>query len=201
MNKKLNAKDFILIGVLTALMWIICMMISTVMSVAGPVTNVFYPAVAAIPTGVVMMLLLAKVPKKGVFAVSSAIQGILFLLVGGFWTIPIALIIGGLLCDFVIMNGEDIRMKSMIAAYTIWNGIFSIGAIVIPMRFLRSAFVGAMEKNNIAPEYIQGMINITSGFMPVVIIIAGLLGGLLGGYIGQKVLKKHFMKAGLVSAK
>ena len=68
MNKKLNAKDFILIGVLTALMWIICMIISTIMSVAGPVTNVFYPAVAAIPCGVVMMLLLAKVPKKGVFA-------------------------------------------------------------------------------------------------------------------------------------
>ena len=41
MNKKLNAKDFILIGVLTALMWIICMIISTVMSIAGPITNVF----------------------------------------------------------------------------------------------------------------------------------------------------------------
>ena len=58
MNKKLNAKDFILIGVLTALMWIICMIISTVMSIAGPVTNVFYPAVVAIPNGIVMMLLL-----------------------------------------------------------------------------------------------------------------------------------------------
>lgn len=89
----------------------------------------------------------------------------------------------------------------MAVAYSIWNGIFSIGAIVIPMRFLQSAFVGAMEKNNIAPEYIQGMIHITSGFMPVVIIIAGLIGGLLGGYIGQKALKKHFVKAGLVSAK
>ena len=52
MNKKLNAKDFILIGVLTALMWIICMIISTVMSIAGPVTNVFYPAVVAIPNGI-----------------------------------------------------------------------------------------------------------------------------------------------------
>ena len=41
MNKKLNAKDFILIGVLTALMWIICMIISTVMSIAGPVTTGF----------------------------------------------------------------------------------------------------------------------------------------------------------------
>lgn len=42
MKQKLNAKDFILIGILTALMWIICMIISTIMSVAGPVTNVFY---------------------------------------------------------------------------------------------------------------------------------------------------------------
>ena len=49
MKQKLNAKDFILIGVLTALMWIICMIISTIMSVAGPVTNVFYPSVVAIP--------------------------------------------------------------------------------------------------------------------------------------------------------
>ena len=39
MKQKLNAKDFILIGVLTALMWIICMIISTIMSVAGPVTR------------------------------------------------------------------------------------------------------------------------------------------------------------------
>jgi hypothetical protein len=79
MKQKLNAKDFILIGVLTALMWIICMVISTIMSVAGPVTNVFYPSVVAIPNGIVMMLLLAKVPKKGVFTICAAIQAILFL--------------------------------------------------------------------------------------------------------------------------
>ena len=77
MKQKLNAKDFILIGVLTALMWIICMIISTIMSVAGPVTNVFYPSVVAIPNGIVMMLLLAKVPKKGVFTICAAIQAIL----------------------------------------------------------------------------------------------------------------------------
>lgn len=201
MNKKLNAKDFILIGVLTALMWIICMIISTVMSIAGPVTNVFYPAVVAIPNGIVMMLLLAKVPKKGVFTICGTIQGILFLLVGGFWLIPVALIIGGIICDFLIMGRSQITMKSMMIAYTIFSGIFAFGAIVGPMSFLQSAFVGAMEKNNIAQEYIDGMIKITSGFMPVVIVVAGLLGGLIGGYIGQKALKKHFIKAGLVSVK
>ena len=117
MNKKLNAKDFILIGVLTALMWIICMIISTVMSIAGPVTNVFYPAVVAIPNGIVMMLLLAKVPKEGVFTICGTIQGILFLLVGGFWLIPVALIVGGAICDFLIMGRKEITMKSMMIAY------------------------------------------------------------------------------------
>ena len=112
MKQKLNAKDFILIGVLTALMWIICMIISTIMSVAGPVTNVFYPSVVAIPNGIVMMLLLAKVPKKGVFTICSAIQAILFLLVGAFWFIPIGLVIGGVICDFLVMGRKEITMKS-----------------------------------------------------------------------------------------
>ena len=183
MKQKLNAKDFILIGVLTALMWIICMIISTIMSVAGPVTNVFYPSVVAIPNGIVMMLLLAKVPKKGVFTICAAIQAILFLLVGAFWFIPIGLVIGGIICDFLVMGRKEITMKSMMAAYALFSAIF------------------AMEKNNIAPEYIEGMLNITSVPMLVVIVAAGLIGGLLGGFIGQKALKKHFIKAGLVSVK
>lgn len=200
MTKKLNAKDFILIGVLTALMWIICMIISTIMSVAGPVTNVFYPSVVAIPNGIVMMLLLAKVPKKGVLTICGAIQAILFLLVGAFWFIPIALVVGGVICDFLIMARKEITIKSMVAAYSIFSGIFAFGAIC-PIKFLQSAFVGAMEKNNIAPDYIEGMLNITSVPMLIVIVAAGIVGGLLGGYIGQRALKKHFIKAGLVSGK
>ena len=185
MKQKLNAKDFILIGILTALMWIICMIISTIMSVAGPVTNVFYPSVVAIPNGIVMMLLLAKVPKKGVFTICAAIQAILFLLVGAFWFIPIGLVIGGVICDFLIMGRNEITMKSMMAAYALFSAIFAFSAIC-PIKF---------------PEYIQGMLNITSVPMLVVIVAAGLVGGLIGGFIGQKALKKHFIKAGLVSVK
>ena len=184
MKQKLNAKDFILIGILTALMWIICMIISTIMSVAGPVTNVFYPSVVAIPNGIVMMLLLAKVPKKGVFTICAAIQAILFLLVGAFWFIPIGLVIGGVICDFLIMGRNEITMKSMMAAYALFSAIFAFSAIC-PIKFLQSAFVGAMEKNNIAPEYIQGMLNITSVPMLVVIVAAGLVGGLIGGAVNR----------------
>ena len=40
MKQKLNAKDFILIGVLTALMWIICMIISTIMTIITTIAAV-----------------------------------------------------------------------------------------------------------------------------------------------------------------
>lgn len=200
MKQKLNAKDFILIGTLTALMWFICMLISGLMSFAGPVTNVFYPSVVPIINGTVMMLLLAKVPKKGVFTISGAIQAILFLLVGAFWFIPIAMVIGSLLCDLLFMSRKEITLKSMTAAYTLYCGVYAFGAIC-PIKFLQSAFIGAMEVNNIAQEYIDGMIAITSIPMLVVIVAGGLLGGLIGSIIGQKILKKHFIKAGLVSVK
>ena len=85
-------------------------------------------------------------------------------------------------------------------AYALFSAIFAFSAIC-PIKFLQSAFVGAMEKNNIAQEYIDGMLNITSVPMLVVIVAAGLVGGLIGAVIGQKALKKHFIKAGLVSVK
>ena len=108
----------------------------------------------------------------------------------------------GLLSDWHMPKGRILTSgaKSMMVAYALFSAIFAFSAIC-PIKFLQSAFVGAMEKNNIAPEYIEGMLNITSVPMLVVIVAAGLVGGLIGGVIGQKALKKHFIKAGLVSVK
>lgn len=198
MNSRLNAKDFILIGALTALMWIICMVISTVMSLLGPVTNVFYPPVVAIPNGIVMMLLLAKVPKKGALAISGIIQGLLFLVVGAFWFIPIALVIGGVICDLFVIKSDNITAKAMMIAFALFSAIFTFGAIA-PMKFLQKAYMEATAANGISQDYIDGLICMTSVPMLIVIVVVGFICGILGGMLGQKVLKKHFVKAGLVS--
>ena len=91
-------------------------------------------------------------------------------------------------------------MKSMMAAYALFSAIFALVLSALS-NFFKARLSEQLEKNNIAPEYIQGMLNITSVPMLVVIVAAGLVGGLIGGLIGQKALKKHFIKAGLVSVK
>ncbi|SCY34420.1 MULTISPECIES: MptD family putative ECF transporter S component [Butyrivibrio] len=198
-NTKLIGKDLILTGALTALMFIIYMIISIVMSLAGPVTNVFYPPAVSVVNGIVMMLLLAKVPKYGALSIAGVIQGLLSFLVGAFWTVGTGLIVGALLADFLIIGKREITTGKMIAAYSVFSGIFTFGAIA-PMNILRDAFMQTTLRNGLSQEYVDGLINMTQWPMLTVIIIAGFIGGLVGGFIGLKVLKKHFVKAGLVQA-
>ncbi len=198
-NTKLAGKDLILIGALTAVMFIIYMAISIVMSLVGPVTNVFYPPVVSIVNGIVMMLLLAKVPKFGVLSIAGTIQGLLSFLVGAFWTVGTGLIVGALIADFLIIGFKEISTKKMIAAYTVFSGIFTFGAIA-PMNLLRDAFMETTLRNGLSQEYVDGLIKMTQWPMLTVIIIAGFIGGFIGGLLGLKILKKHFVKAGLVQA-
>ena len=198
-NTKLIGKDLILTGALTALMFIIYMIISIVMSLAGPVTNVFYPPAVSVVNGIVMMLLLAKVPKFGALSIAGVIQGLLSFLVGAFWTVGTGLIVGALVADFLIIGKREITTGKMIAAYSVFSGIFTFGAIA-PMNILRDAFMQTTLRNGLSQEYVDGLINMTQWPMLTVIIIAGFIGGLVGSFIGLKVLKKHFVKAGLVQA-
>jgi energy-coupling factor transport system substrate-specific component len=198
-NKKLVGKDLILIGALTAVMFVIYMIVSIAMSFAGPVTNVFYPPVVSIFNGIVMMLLLAKVPKLGALSIAGTIQGLLSFLLGAFWTVGTGLIVGAILADFLIIGFKDISTKKMIAAYSVFSGFFTFGAIA-PMNIFRDAYMALTLKNGISQEYVDGLIKMTEWPMLTVIIIAGFVGGFLGGLLGLKILKKHFVKAGLVQA-
>lgn len=56
-------------------------------------------------------------------------------------------------------------------------------------------------RNGLSQEYVDGLIRMTSVPMLIVIIAVGLVCGYLGGLLGQKMMKKHFVKAGLVCAK
>ena len=198
-NTKLVGKDLILVGALTALMFVIYMIISIVMSLLGPVTNVFYPPIVSIVNGIVMMLLLAKVPKCGVLSIAGVIQGLLSFLVGAFWTVGTGLIVGALLADFLIIGFKELSTKKMIIAYSVFSGIFTFGAIA-PMNILRDAYMEVTLRNGLSQEYVDGLIKRTQWHTLTVIIIAGFVGGLLGGFLGLKILKKHFVKAGLVQA-
>lgn len=47
-------------------------------------------------------------------------------------------------------------------------------------------------------EYINAVMGLTANWMLPVVIVLGLVGGVIGAYLGKAILKKHFVKAGIV---
>lgn len=63
-SSKLQAKDFITLGIFTVLFFVV-VMVCVFASAVTVVSYAFAPAIAAIPGGVIYMLMRAKVPKTG----------------------------------------------------------------------------------------------------------------------------------------
>ena len=69
---------------------------------------------------------------------------------------------------------------------------------MLGMWFMKDAYVANLEARGKDAAYIESLfanINMTTF---VIAVIATLVCALLGGWFGQKMIKKHFEKAGIV---
>ncbi|BFL05042.1 MAG: MptD family putative ECF transporter S component [Eggerthella lenta] len=194
-SSKLSVKDLVLIGVLGAAAAVVCMVIGIVCGLS-PVTNPFYPALAAIPNGIIYMLMLAKVPKRGVFTISGVVYSLIFLVMGTFWFTVLCFFISCVIAE-AVMWGNPRNPKRMLASYAVSVAGLSFGycgAIVL----LRDAFNETMQNNGIPAEYSATLNSFISDPMLLVMVAVGVALALVGGLIGRKVLRRHFVRAGLV---
>lgn len=192
---RLSVKDLVLVGVLGAAAAVVCMVIGIVCGLS-PITNPFYPAFAAIPNGIIYMLMLAKVPKRGVFTISGVVYGLIFLVMGTFWFTVLCFLLSCVAAD-AVMWGNPRSPRRMLAGYAVSVAGLSFGycgAIVL----LRDAFSLTMRNNGIPAEYSDALNSFISDPMLLVMVAVGVILAIIGGAIGRRVLRKHFVRAGLV---
>ena len=166
-KRKLTAKDAITAGALGA----VCIAIRFVFMLVGGVSPYVWFAthlIDAILIGPVFMLMVAKVRKNGPFLLTSLVTGVV--LVAATWMFPIT---GLVFC-------------------------FNLGFIgdFLPLWFTKESYL----------EYAAQMMD--AGYMatmeglltwPVfgIIVLSILAGSILGALLGMKLMRKHFVKAGL----
>ena len=69
---------------------------------------------------------------------------------------------------------------------------------MLPMWIMRDTFFEAYRSSGGTDEYINAVMNLTANWMLPVVILLGIVGGVIGAYLGRAILKKHFVKAGIV---
>mgnify|MGYP004639075037 CR=1 FL=1 len=104
-EKKLKARDFITIGIFTAILWVVQMVIMY-LGFLSPFIVAGYAVLIPIVTGIPMMLYYARIEKFGMLTITSVIVAILLFIFGmGFLGAPIC-IAAGVIADLIAKSGE-----------------------------------------------------------------------------------------------
>ena len=199
MNKtnKLTVPDLISIGVFTALYFVL-VTIATFASVAifPGFNNVVLPAFCALISGCVYTLLVVKLQKFGGISVMGIVMGLFFMMSGHFIISFAANIVMGIVADCVAKVGKYKSKKWIILSYVLFS--YGLFGPVIPMWFMKDAYVANLVARGKDAVYIAELFANINMVTFVLAVVATLICALVGGWFGMKMIKKHFVKAGIV---
>ena len=193
----LSVPDLISVGVFTALYFVIVTIatFSSGVLFAG-FGYVLLPAWAALLSGSIYMLMTAKVQKFGAITIMGVVMGLFFFASGHFVLSFAANIVCGVAADLVAKAFDYRNKKGILLTYIIFS--FGLTGPVLPMWFMKSAYVANLESRGKDAEFINNMfahINMGTFALAVVAIVVCAT---VGGLFGQKMMKKHFEKAGII---
>lgn len=137
------------------------------------------------------MLFLTKVKKFGMITLMAVLSGLLMGLTGmGFWGILTG-IVSSLLADLILKSGEYKSASKGLLGYAVFS-LWMIGTY-IPMYFMVEE-----SRASFGDEYADQVMAVMPMWSIVLVIASIFVFAILGGLIGKKLLKKHFVKAGIV---
>lgn len=193
-TKGLNVRDLInvgLFGILVAILTFLSGFIGFI-PVLVPLTQFMVGLV----TGSVNMLYSTRIKKAGMLFIQQIVMALAFLISGHTIYMLITSIIGGILAEIVLKMGDYKSVKySRLAVVTL--ALSSVGNW-IPIFFFREDYLKHIVDAGYGEDYARKFNQALPNWSLILVIILGFIGMYMGCTIGIKILKKHFVKAGMV---
>jgi energy-coupling factor transport system substrate-specific component len=194
-QNKLQARDFITIGIFTAILWVVQMVIMY-LGFLSPFIVAGYAVLIPIVTGIPMMLYYARIEKFGMITITSVIVAILLFIFGmGLTGAPIC-IAAGLIADLIAKSGNYKSWKKTFVSY----GVFSLWVVAsyLPLVLTADSYKQSLLEGGYDASFVDTLFTlVTPKTYPVIIVIC-FISGMVGAVIGKAVVRKNFEKAGIV---
>lgn len=192
---KLNAKDFITIGIFTALLFVVefaCGMLGYIHPYVVASYVILIPLVGSIP----MMLFYSKIEKFGMLTIMSVLLAIIMFVTGmGYLGAPL-IILAGVVADLIARSGGYKDFKKIVISH----GVFClwICANYFPVIITADSYRESLVEGGFSAEYADNLFKAVNSRTIIVLLILCFIFGCIGAFIGKAVVKKHFEKAGIV---
>lgn len=194
---KLTVPDLISIGVFTALYFVLVTVATFTCALLPGVGNIVLPALAALISGSVYMLLAAKLQKFGGITIMGLVMGLFFFVSGHFVLSFAANIVCGLLADLIAARGKFRSEKRLLVSYVVFS--YGLTGPILPLWFMKDAYIANLTARGKDAAYIDTLFAPINNGSFVATMAAILVCAVLGGLFGQRMMKKHFEKAGIVA--
>ena len=194
-EKKLQARDFITIGIFTAILWVVQMVIMY-LGFLSPLIVAGYAVLIPIATGIPMMLYYARIEKFGMLTITSVIVAILLFIFGmGLTGAPIC-IAAGFFADLIAKSGNYKSQKKTVLSYA----VFSLWVIAsyLPLVITADSYKASLLEGGYDASFVDTLFTlVTPKTYPIIILIC-FISGIIGALIGKAVAKKNIEKAGII---
>lgn len=195
-DTSLSSKDLISIAIFSTL-FTACFFIIAAMLGIMPAGFTVSVGIAAVPCGIIHMYLRAKTPKRGAVLLQAVLVAMIVFLLGSIWTMPVGILLGGLVAEWISFTGGYKSFWRNTAGYIVLIMGFTAGTVG-PIALAKNYYAGFAQKAGITPDYIAAILAFLTGPMFFAVLAMTGICALLGALLGRKMLKKHFVKAGIV---
>ncbi|MFC5369866.1 MptD family putative ECF transporter S component [Arcanobacterium bovis] len=190
----MSPKDLINIGVFLVLYFI--SMSLNALAAAGPLWIYLALVISAPFGGIVFQLFLARIKHGGMVTLFGIIFGIFISMIHG-WPSLVLVVICSLLAELIIGAGKYRSRQANFWAYPVFQ-LWALGPIIpiwLSAENYQDMLVNSREKS---VQYAQDVIELSLNPIFVASIALGIfVFSIFGSVIGQKIVRKHFEKAGI----
>ncbi|MGC4020364.1 MAG: MptD family putative ECF transporter S component [Muricomes sp.] len=194
-TNKLQGRELITIGVFSAIYLVIVTIIGGICMPVPPL-YLLMPAIIALLNGTVYMLFLAKVQRHGGIFILSLMPAILLMAMGHMWTILASCVLCGILAEAITGVGKFKSFRWNTIGYCVFS-LNMIGAF-IPIWVMREFFFADTLSRGMSAEFVDTLRRMTPLWVLFAMAAMMVIAAVLGAFIGKGLLKKHFVKAGIV---
>lgn len=195
---KWTVKDVITTVLMSVMLIVIQLVVNMVCMMNDFLSMVLSVGFTMLLCGPVFFLMVSRVRKHFAVLLYMLLLGIVFLMMGNWFLLPWFIGVG-IICEAILWKkGAFQNSKRLTATWTIASLLYN-GVNLLPIWFFWEVYYNFAVDSGMEQSYIDSYTYYYSTPVWVIfILIFTTICGFVGSLIGQKLIKKHFKKAGVL---
>lgn len=195
-RRGLEAKDLIVTGVCIAL-YFVFLMAGSGLFAPNPVLTFLMPAGAALLTGPVYLLLIARVPKHGPLIILGVVEAIVMFVTGMYWLWPVFLVVLGIAGDLIAGAGGFRSRPLNVASFLVFS-LNPMGSYIM-LWLDPTGYAAYLTGKGTEQAYMDTMVATGAGWVLPAMVALTLACALVSALVGTRMLRRQFEKAGMTA--